>query len=164
MITSGAPIRILHGRIIFPVELAGRKRRRERHDIFAHPRLPVGVVSIDNFVAREVRKAQEMLLLLPPPLVIFDRPARPVMPMPAPMLARPPRIIVPLKRGLDRVEAAAYIGIGTTMFDRLVRDGRMPAPIHVDGRRIWDIKAIDSAFDALSGHDGGISANPWDEP
>jgi excisionase family DNA binding protein len=74
-----------------------------------------------------------------------------------------PRIVVPLKRGLDRTEAAEYVGIGVTKFDQMVRDGRMPAPVHVDGRRVWDIKALDLAFDALTGH-VAISTNPWDEP
>ena len=34
----------------------------------------------------------------------------------------------PFRRGLNRAEAADYIGIGTTKFDALVQDGRMPKP------------------------------------
>ena len=61
-------------------------------------------------------------------------------------------------RGLDRVEAAQYVGIGVTLFDRLVNDRRMPAPKRAAGRKVWDIKALDRAFDALP-EDG--SANSW---
>jgi predicted DNA-binding transcriptional regulator AlpA len=63
-------------------------------------------------------------------------------------------------RGLRREQAARYIGIGPTKFDQLVDDGRMPKPIRIDGRRVWDSRQLDVAFDALIGDDG--DANPWD--
>jgi hypothetical protein len=53
------------------------------------------------------------------------------------------------RRGLSRDEAAIYCGIGTTLFDRLVGEGRMPGPCRIDGRKVWDIRAIDLAFDEL---------------
>lgn len=62
-------------------------------------------------------------------------------------------------RGMNRAEAANYIGLGTTKFDQLVADGRMPAPKQVDGRKIWDRHALDIAFDELPTID---QANPWD--
>jgi excisionase family DNA binding protein len=37
-------------------------------------------------------------------------------------------------RGLSRDEAARYIGVGTTKFDEMVADGRMPRPKRIDGR------------------------------
>lgn len=49
----------------------------------------------------------------------------------------------------------------------MVGDGRMPMPKQIDGRRVWDLRALDRAFDALPGgedpaqdetDDGG-----WDE-
>jgi predicted DNA-binding transcriptional regulator AlpA len=52
-------------------------------------------------------------------------------------------------RGLSREEAAAYIGIGTTKFDAMVADGRMPQPKSIDSRRVWDRLRLDSAFAAL---------------
>lgn len=64
-------------------------------------------------------------------------------------------------RGICREEAAAYVGIGTTLFDTMVRDGAMPRPKEIGGRRVWDVRALDRAFDALPG-DG--DANPWDGP
>ncbi len=53
------------------------------------------------------------------------------------------------RRGLSRPEAAMYIGISTSKFDQLVHDGRMPRPIFLDGRRLWDLRRLDFAFDAL---------------
>jgi excisionase family DNA binding protein len=40
------------------------------------------------------------------------------------------------RRGLSRDEAAMYIGISAGKFDELVADGRMPAPVRIDGRKI----------------------------
>lgn len=57
-------------------------------------------------------------------------------------LALPPR-------GLSRVQAAAYIGVSPTLFDILVADGRMPNPKRINARRVWDLRKLDRAFDAL---------------
>ena len=62
-------------------------------------------------------------------------------------------------RGLSRVEAAAYIGVSPSLFDSMVKDGRMPPPKRINNRTIWDRKRLDESFDALD--DGGI--NPWDD-
>jgi predicted DNA-binding transcriptional regulator AlpA len=53
-------------------------------------------------------------------------------------------------RGLSRVQAAAYIGVGTTLFDAMVKDGRMPRPFRINTRVLWDRYKLDAAFDALS--------------
>lgn len=63
-------------------------------------------------------------------------------------------------RGLNRVNAAEYVGTGTTLFDEMVRDGRMPQPKQINGRVVWDRFALDAAFEALP--DKG-SRNPWDD-
>lgn len=68
----------------------------------------------------------------------------------------------PTRRGLSRVEAADYVGIGTSKFDLMVSDGRMPKPKKIDGRRVWDVRALDRSFDALPGGDES-DHNPWDE-
>jgi predicted DNA-binding transcriptional regulator AlpA len=52
-------------------------------------------------------------------------------------------------RGLSREQAATYFGIGPTLFDRLVKDGRAPKPKQIDGRVVWDRIQLDSAFSAL---------------
>jgi predicted DNA-binding transcriptional regulator AlpA len=36
-------------------------------------------------------------------------------------------------RGLSREQAAAYVGISPSLFDALVKDGRMPAPKRIMG-------------------------------
>ena len=63
-------------------------------------------------------------------------------------------------RGLSRVQSAAYIGVSTTLFDELVKDGRMPQPIRLNSRLVWDRLQLDDAFAALSdvGRDGN---DPW---
>jgi predicted DNA-binding transcriptional regulator AlpA len=61
-------------------------------------------------------------------------------------------------RGLSRMQAAAYVGIGPTKFDEMVAVGRMPKPKRVDHRVIWDRLKIDAAFAAL-GEDGLPKAN-----
>ena len=63
-------------------------------------------------------------------------------------------------RGLCRVAAAQYVGIGVSKFDELVSDGRMPRPKRIDGRNVWDRISIDEAFSALD--DGNSRENEWD--
>lgn len=63
------------------------------------------------------------------------------------------------RRGLHREEAALYIGVSATKFDEMVSDGRMPRPKRIDARNVWDLRALDLAFDALP-DDGDV--NPWD--
>ena len=64
------------------------------------------------------------------------------------------------RRGLSREEAAVYIGISPSKFDELVADGKMPKPVKIDGRRVWDIRQLDLAFDALSREDS--VPNSWE--
>ena len=52
-------------------------------------------------------------------------------------------------RGLSREEAARYVGIGTSKFDEMVADRRMPKPKRIDGRVVWDRIALDAAFSDL---------------
>ena len=64
------------------------------------------------------------------------------------------------RRGLSRTEAAMYVGISASKFDELVADGRMPKPVKIDGRKLWDIRDLDLAFDALPREDS--TPNSWD--
>ena len=57
-------------------------------------------------------------------------------------------------RGLNREEAARYVGIGTSLFDRLVEEGRMPKPKHIGKRVVWDRLKLDAAFADLDEDDG----------
>lgn len=53
------------------------------------------------------------------------------------------------RRGLNRLEAAVYVGIGITKFDELVKHKRMPPPRLVDNAQVWDRRELDIYFDAL---------------
>ena len=35
-----------------------------------------------------------------------------------------------------------YVGVGSTKFDEMVSDGRMPKPKKVDGQLIWDMRQL----------------------
>lgn len=66
--------------------------------------------------------------------------------------------------GLSREASAAYIGVGTTLFDEMVADGRMPPPRLLGGRTVWDTEEVYLAFKALP-HRGGaaevIKTSEW---
>lgn len=68
------------------------------------------------------------------------------------------------RRGFDRKEAASYVGVSPTHFDKLVREGIMPPPKLFLRRKVWDVRALDrildnpSAIEELQG-----SKNSWDE-
>ena len=65
------------------------------------------------------------------------------------------------RRGLRREEAAAYLGFSARKFDELIADGRMPRPKRIDGVVVWDLLALDRAFDALPDDSGDAVANAW---
>ena len=53
------------------------------------------------------------------------------------------------RRGLSRVEGAAYLGISPSKFDEMRKDGRIGPAKLIDGRKVFDIRMLDEAFDAL---------------
>jgi predicted DNA-binding transcriptional regulator AlpA len=67
------------------------------------------------------------------------------------------------RRGLSRDEAAMYCGVSATLFDRLVADGRMPGPRRIDGRKVWDIRSLDVAFDQLPSDNAAEAGNSWED-
>ena len=55
-------------------------------------------------------------------------------------------------RAVALSEAAAYVGLCPEMFRREVAAGRLPPPLPIGGRRrLWDVRRLDAALDALSG-------------
>jgi excisionase family DNA binding protein len=62
--------------------------------------------------------------------------------------------------GIDRVQAAEYVGIDVTLFDRLVAEGRMPEPRTIYGRLIWDATEIARAFRQFPHRASGTDTSP----
>ena len=78
-----------------------------------------------------------------------------------------PKIVAAASRpvpflGMNRTEAADYIGVSPSKFDEMVRDGRMPPPKRIDTRCVWDSRQLGSAFDNLPGG-ADDDRNEWDE-
>ena len=67
-----------------------------------------------------------------------------------------------LPRGLSRTQAAEYVGVSATLFDAMVKDGRMPTPKRINSRTLWDIRAVDESFAGLPTDGDGDEPNPWD--
>jgi predicted DNA-binding transcriptional regulator AlpA len=64
-----------------------------------------------------------------------------------------------LRRGLSRPEAATYVGVSPTLFDRAVAEGKMPKPFRLYGRVLWDIRKLDVAITTLDTDDA--ADDPW---
>ena len=82
--------------------------------------------------------------------ITTDTPARPAAP----------------RRGLRREDAALYVGVSPSLFDRAVKDGQMPRPVKLFGAVIWDVQALDRAFDALTDDKSDAAASgqaAWDQ-
>ncbi len=71
-------------------------------------------------------------------------------------------VACPIKRGLTRAEAAGYIGIGTTLFDKVILAGKMPQPKRFGIKKIWDRLQLDVAFEAMSTDKDDADSNDWD--
>lgn len=65
------------------------------------------------------------------------------------------------RRGLRREEAAIYVGLSPSMFDHMVKEGRLPKPAHFGSAVVWDMHQLDTAFDGPGVAINGNS-NPWD--
>ena len=75
-----------------------------------------------------------------------------------------PQNVLPLSlppRGLSREQAAAYVGISTSLFDMLVKDGRMPGPKRINSRVVWDRLKLDAAFEVMAETDDGSTDDKW---
>jgi hypothetical protein len=55
-----------------------------------------------------------------------------------------------------------YIGISASTFDELVVAGTMPRPVKIGARKVWDIRDLDLAFDALPREDAPPAPNSWE--
>ncbi|WP_064692000.1 helix-turn-helix transcriptional regulator [Rhizobium aegyptiacum] len=50
-------------------------------------------------------------------------------------------------RGLRREDAARYIGVSPSLFDRLRKDGKVPEPRDLFGLMVWDRSDLDAIFE-----------------
>jgi len=54
------------------------------------------------------------------------------------------------KRLITKTAAAEYLGMGTSLFARLVSQDRLPQPIRISERRIvWDIQDLDEHIELM---------------
>lgn len=68
---------------------------------------------------------------------------------------------LPIVFGIDRLQAAASIGVCATTFDKLIADKLMPTPRLINSRKVWDVDELRAAFKSLpkDGEPGEI--NSW---
>ena len=70
---------------------------------------------------------------------------------------------LPFRRAVYRASRRQLISAyRPSLFDEMVKDGRMPRPKRINARTIWDRKRLDVAFDAIPDGDPA-PANPWDD-
>jgi hypothetical protein len=66
-----------------------------------------------------------------------------------------------LRRGMSRQDAAEYLGISTTKFDELRAAGQIEPPRLIGTRKLWDIRDLDMAFEALPREDAPDLVESW---
>ncbi|MBX4901632.1 hypothetical protein HJA83_09825 [Rhizobium bangladeshense] len=76
--------------------------------------------------------------------------------------------------GINREQAAEFIGISPSTFDKMVAAGKMPSPRQIsDDRLVYDVSEVEAAFRKIP-HRGdqlesdavdatSTSSNPWDD-
>lgn len=76
-------------------------------------------------------------------------------------------IALPPRRLLRREQAALYVGVSPNTFDKLVRDGCVPAPKVFPSAtvKVWDMRDLDAFADSLPYEDGRIVPDDitWDD-
>lgn len=67
-------------------------------------------------------------------------------------------------RLLRRERAAIYLDISASTFDKLVKDGLLPAPKRLHSMKLWDRQDLDHAADHLPHDDGprASASSDWD--
>lgn len=68
---------------------------------------------------------------------------------------------LPIVFGLDRMQAAASIGVSATTFDVLVSQRMMPTPRLINSRKVWDVDEIRAAFKCLPKDGEKAGGNSW---
>lgn len=65
-------------------------------------------------------------------------------------------------RGLRREEAARYLGVSPSTFDKLRAEGITPSPRKLRGLSVWDRHDLDAFFAELP-VEQSTTLNPWDD-
>jgi predicted DNA-binding transcriptional regulator AlpA len=95
----------------------------------------------------------------PPRPVIAGLPLDQTVTKPIDSLVRAQPLYPP--RGMSRTQAAAYVGVSPSLFDEMVKDGRMPGPKQINARVVWDRFALDAAFEALPDKAEAVADDDW---
>ena len=68
-----------------------------------------------------------------------------------------------LPRCMSRIDAAHHVGVSPVSFDRMVEAGTMPRPRRAlpTNRKIWDVRELDDAVDALPHEGDGNGVDTW---
>ncbi len=77
---------------------------------------------------------------------------------------------LPLVLGLNREQAAAYVGVSPSLFDKAVDAGTLPRPRSIGTRNIWDAEELTASFRAIPHRAGNqdsqdpdsSNGNAWD--
>jgi hypothetical protein len=56
-----------------------------------------------------------------------------------------------------------YLGISASTFDELRSGGKIDPPRMIKGRKLWDIRELDMAFDALPRENQHVDGGSWFE-
>ena len=56
-----------------------------------------------------------------------------------------------------------YLGVSASTFDELRSTGKIDPPRLIKGRKLWDIRELDMAFDALPRENQKSEGNSWFE-
>ena len=65
-------------------------------------------------------------------------------------------------RGMQRQQAADYLGISASWLDQLVSKSLLPQPRQLNKRLIWDREELDRAFEELPHRGDDAPGNEWD--
>jgi predicted DNA-binding transcriptional regulator AlpA len=87
------------------------------------------------------------------------------MKLPSPAVPSQGPLVQPhVRLGLSRAEAAEYTGVGVSLFDQMVADGRMPRPKLINSRKVWQRQRLEEAFAELP-EEGQTPTppNPWND-
>jgi predicted DNA-binding transcriptional regulator AlpA len=62
--------------------------------------------------------------------------------------------------GINREQAAAFIGISPSLYDKCVERGTMPGPRMIGGRAVYDVEEVIKAFRSIPHRAGDLDDEP----